>query len=234
MDKLTQLYGIGPALAEQYIKNGINGVKLNLEKPIRAQLKKKKVFPHLPAATQADLKWNPSRKILRAKIEKIESEFKKRLPGIKFQIAGSYRRKKPYSRDIDLIISAPSNRTTAEHWDAFLARMSKSDVVKFVEVFAQGEDKVSTILSYGKIRIKVDVFFTDPSEYLFMLLYATGSGQFNVRMRAVAKRKGYLLNQRGLYKKISPTVLERVPIKTEHELFEILGIRYLIPEKRLK
>lgn len=234
MDKLTQLYGIGPALAEQYIKNGINGVKLDLEKPIRAQLKKKKIFPHLPAATQADLKWNPSRKILRANIEKIEAEFKKRLPGIKFQIAGSYRRKKPYSRDIDLIISAPSNRTTAEHWNAFLARMSNSDVVKFVEVFAQGEDKVSTILSFGKIRIKVDVFFTDPSEYLFMLLYATGSGQFNVRMRAVAKRKGYLLNQRGLYKKISPTVLERVPIKTEHELFEILGIRYLIPEKRLK
>ncbi len=234
MDLLTQLYGIGPSLAEQYIKNGINGVKLDLKKPIRAQLKKKKIFPHLPLATQADLKWNPSRKILRANIEKIDKEFKKRLPGIKFQIAGSYRRKKPYSRDIDLIISAPSNRTTAEHWNAFLARMKKSKIVKFVEVFAQGDDKVSTILSFGKIRIKVDVFFTDPSEYLFMLLYATGSGQFNIRMRAIAKRKGYLLNQRGLYKKISPTVLERVPIKTEHQLFKILKIKYLIPEKRLK
>ena len=44
MDKLTQLYGIGPSLAEQYIKNGINGVKLDLKKPIRAQLKKKKIL----------------------------------------------------------------------------------------------------------------------------------------------------------------------------------------------
>lgn len=233
MNKLIKLYGIGPSLAEQYIKNGINGVKLDLEKPIRAQLKKHKIFPHLPAATQADLKWNPSRKIPRATIEKIDEEFKKRLTGIKFQIAGSYRRKKPFSRDIDLIISAAGG-TTAEHWDRFLIRMKESKLVKFVEVFAQGEDKVSSILSFGKIRIKVDVFFTDPSEYLFMLLYATGSGQFNVRMRSVAKRKGYLLNQRGLFKKVSATVLRRVPIEDEKELFDILGIKYLIPEKRLK
>jgi DNA polymerase/3'-5' exonuclease PolX len=240
MDKLTKIYGIGPKLAEQYLKEGINGVKLDKDKPMRAQLKKKKIFPHLPAATQADLRWNPSRRIPHTTIKKIDHEFKKRLPGVRHQIAGSYRRKKPYSRDIDLIISAPSNRTTAKHWESFLKRMKKSDSVKFVEVFAQGEDKVSTILRYQDSRgskrtfIKVDVFFTDPKEYMFMLLYATGSGSFNVRMRAVAKRKGYLLNQRGLYKKVSETILKRIPVKNEKHLFDILKIKYLEPEKRLK
>jgi DNA polymerase/3'-5' exonuclease PolX len=238
MDQLTRLYGIGPKLAKQYIRNGINGQTLDMAKPIRAQLKKKKIFPHLPAATRADLRWNPSRRIKRAVIVKIEAEFKKLLPGIRFQVAGSYRRQKPYSRDIDLIMSAPSSKTTAQHWKSFLKRMAKSKIVKFVEVFAQGDDKVSAILKYqnGKQKkyAKVDVFFTDPSEYLFMLLYATGSGQFNVMMRAVAKRKGFLLNQRGLYKKISTTILKRVPIKTERDLFKKLGIKYLTPEKRVK
>lgn len=238
MEKLTKIYGIGPAIAKQYIHDGINGVKLDLDKPIRAQLKKKKIFPHLSMATQADLRWNPSRRIQRTVIEKIDKEFKKLLPGIKFQIAGSYRRKKPYSRDIDLIISAPSNKTTIEHWNNFLARIKKSSLIKFVEVFAQGADKVSSVLSFTppghKINIKVDVFFTDPSEYMFMLLYATGSGKFNVRMRATAKRKGYLLNQHGLFQKISSTILKRIPVKTEHDLFKKLGITFLEPSKRIK
>lgn len=237
MNELTKLYGIGPKLAKQYIKDGINGVKLDLKKPIRAQLKKKSIFPYLPDATKADLKWNPSRKIPHAIIAKVDAEFKKYLPGIRFQIAGSYRRNKPFSRDIDLIISAPSNMTTAEQWDSFLSKMKKSRHVKFVEVFAQGTDKVSTILQYTngkKTIIKVDVFFTDPSEYMFMLLYATGSGLFNIRMRAVAKHRGFMLNQRGLYKKISPTILHRVPVETEKELFKILRITYLPPEKRIK
>jgi DNA polymerase/3'-5' exonuclease PolX len=69
---------------------------------------------------------------------------------------------------------------------------------------------------------------------MFMLLYATGSGRFNIRMRATAKRLGYLLNQRGLYKKVSSTVLRRIPVVSERALFKKLGMKYLAPNERLK
>lgn len=230
IEKLTALYGIGPKLAEDIIKNGINGVKIDTDKPIRAQLKK--VAKHLPDATRADLKYNPTRKIPHETIAKIDKLLKEHLLGFKFDIAGSYRRNKPFSRDIDIIVSAPSTKTTAEHWQDFLSRVPKK--IKFLEPYAQGIDKVSTMLKFNGYTCKVDVFFTDPREYMYMLLYATGSGIFNIRMRATAKRLGYLLNQRGLYKKISPTLLRRIFIKNEKALFKKLKMRYLEPNERLK
>lgn len=230
MDELTKLYGIGPGLAEKILKDGIHGHKINPAKPIRAQLKK--YAEYLPDATKADLKYNPSRKIPHATIAKIDRLLQKHLTGFRFDIAGSYRRNKPFSRDIDIIVSAPSTKSTAEHWKRFLGQVPKS--IKFLPPYAQGADKVSTMLVFSGLTCKVDVFFTDPKEYMFMLLYATGSGIFNIRMRATAKRLGYMLNQRGLYKRISPTILRRMPIKDEKALFKKLKMRYLLPTQRFK
>lgn len=243
MDELIKIYGIGPKLANDYLKFGItinNGKRfvINPYKPIRPQLKK--CIKFLPEATQADLKYNPTRTIPRKVITKIDDLLRKNLKGFKFEIAGSYRRHKPISRDIDIIVSVSSSKSTAEHWLDFLKLVPKQ--IKFVTVYAQGEDKVSTILQFkfkenGQSKIitcKVDVFFTDVKSYMYTLLYATGSGQFNIRMRYTAKRLGYLLNQHGLYKKISPTILKKVKIKDEKHLFKVLGMKYLEPHQRLK
>jgi DNA polymerase/3'-5' exonuclease PolX len=229
-DTLTDIYGIGPGLAAKILTEGIAGHKIDPTKLLRPQLKK--YAEYLPEATRADLKYNPSRKIPHAVIARIDKLLQKHLVGFKFNIAGSYRRNKPFSRDIDIIISAPSTKSTADHWKHFLTLVPKSIV--FLEPYAQGADKVSTMLQFGGYTCKVDVFFTDPKEYMFMLLYATGSGIFNIRMRATAKRLGYLLNQRGLYKRVSPSILRRVPIRDEKALFKKLKMRYLEPHQRIK
>jgi len=226
MDKLTNIYGIGPELAKKLITK----YSLDLNKPIRTQLKKHAA--DLPVSTQADLKYNPTRRIPNAVIAKLDAVLRTKLRGFKYEISGSYKRGKPFSRDIDIIVSSPTTKTTAEHWDAFVARMPSS--VKFMKPYAQGLDKVSTMLKFGKYTCKVDVFFTDPREYMFMSLYATGSGSFNIRMRATAKRLGYLLNQRGLYKRVSETILRRVPIKNEKDLFKKLNMKYLTPSQRIR
>lgn len=236
VDALTEFYGIGPVLANDYIKNGIAGHKLDFTKPLRPQLTKLLndpiVFEFLPDATKADLIYNPNRQIPNKIIKEIDALLHKNLKGFKFDIAGSYRRNKPISRDIDIIVSSPSSKTTAQHWELFVSKVPPQ--IQFMPPYAQGEDKVSTMLKYKNYTCKVDIFFTDPKEYMYMLLYATGSGQFNIRMRSIAKRKGYLLNQRGLYKKISPNILEKVPVKNEKDLFKILGIKWLEPHERLK
>lgn len=237
MDELEKLYGIGPVYANKIIREGVNGVKIDTSKPIRRQLKSPKIYPHLPLATQADLKYNPSRKIPRIVIADIAKTLKHKLKGTKHEIAGSFRRKKPFSRDIDLIIS-----TKTTNMDRYLKKINVGNrKFKIVHIFAQGDDKVSAIITYKgpasknkKINIKADIFFTDPREYMFMLLFATGSGKFNIRMRSVAKRKGYLLNHHGLYKRAAPdsNILDIIPIKTEKELFKYLKIHYLPPELR--
>lgn len=236
VEALTQFYGIGPVVAKEYIKNGIAGHYLDFTKPLRQQLsellKDPAVVDKLTDATKADLIYNPTRQIPNKIIKEIDDLLHKQLKGFKFDIAGSYRRNKPISRDIDIIVSSPSSKTTAQHWEIFLSKVPAQ--IQFMPPYAQGDDKVSTILKYKNYTCKVDVFFTDPKEYMYMLLYATGSGQFNIRMRSVAKRKGYLLNQRGLYKKISPNILQKVPIRNEKHLFEVLKIKWLEPEERLK
>jgi len=59
-------------------------------------------------------------------------------------------------------------------------------------------------------------------------LYLIGSGKFNIWLRSIAKRKGYLLNQYGLFKRENG---KRVSSK-EKEIFQILNIKFIPYEKR--
>ena len=59
-------------------------------------------------------------------------------------------------------------------------------------------------------------------------MYFTGNREFNIRMRAIAKNKGYLLNQYGLFKKTG----QRVPIRDERDIFKKLNITYVRTDQR--
>ncbi len=81
---------------------------------------------------------------------------------------------------------------------------------------------------------QVDFMKTTKEEYVFMLLYITGSKEFNIKMRAIAKNKGYLLNQKGLFKVNNNKVDNNsVIVKNEKEIFDILEMEYLLPRKRI-
>jgi DNA polymerase (family 10) len=59
-------------------------------------------------------------------------------------------------------------------------------------------------------------------------LYFTGSYEFNEKMRGIAKRQGYKLNEYGLYKGE-----KLIQIYCEKDVFDILGMNYLEPKDRL-
>jgi DNA polymerase/3'-5' exonuclease PolX len=108
-----------------------------------------------------------------------------------------------------------------------------------VRVYAHGKDKVSLVILVTKdakrhIYYKVDVFRSSPKTQYSMLLYSTGSKQFNIRMRGVARKKGYLLNQNGLFKldKNGKSNKTPIPVKSEKDFFRILGMKYVLPENR--
>ena len=61
------------------------------------------------------------------------------------------------------------------------------------------------------------------------LLWFTGSKTFNIELRYTAKKKGYTLNQHGLFNR---DTVERIPIFTEKEILAFLGKNWIPPEKR--
>jgi DNA polymerase (family 10) len=62
----------------------------------------------------------------------------------------------------------------------------------------------------------------------YAMLHFTGSKVHNIKMRAIAKEKGWLLNQHGLFDKDS----NLIKCSTEKEIFDKLEIDYIEPEFR--
>ena len=69
------------------------------------------------------------------------------------------------------------------------------------------------------------------------MLYFTGSGDFNKIMRAEALKKGYTINEYGIYKlkKQGKKMVkgELVPTETEEDIFKVVDMTYLKPEQRV-
>jgi len=231
IDNLMDIAGIGKTKATTLVNSGLTKV---------SDLNKKKYREQLNDATKLLLKYNPERKIAHDDIKKIE----KKLTGFpSAQIVGGFRRKKPFSKDIDvMIVSKDAKKSSYKMLDDILYKYITYLKKKFkdVYVYSQGGDKASllilvdsTINTQKSVYYKVDVFKCPNKHKHAMLLYSTGSKEFNVRMRANASRQGYLLNQNGLYKKnngvVAPTP---VPVKSEKDFFKILNIPYIIPKKR--
>jgi len=76
---------------------------------------------------------------------------------------------------------------------------------------------------------RIDIRFVPYESYYSALLYFTGSGSFNKKMRTVAINAGYLLNEYGLFNKKTN---KQIKIKSEKDIFDILKMEYLEPQFR--
>lgn len=144
------------------------------------------------------------------------------LPNATIEIGGSYRREVPTSGDVDvLIMGATSDEVARAFEEAELT----------VDVLKHGTDRYTAVMTDGESLFKVDVFIVPKNEWAPALLYVTGSMLNNLAMRGKAKRMGMLLNQHGLYK-ISGDEHILIPTKTERDIFDALGMKYLEPRER--
>ncbi len=132
--------------------------------------------------------------------------------------AGSFRRKKSTIHDLDIVV-----RTGKP--EIVLKKFAKMSFVK--EVLGVGEEKATIISKKG---IQVDVrAFTD-EEFGAGLLYFTGDKQHNIWLRKIAIKKGWKLNEYGLFDNKTG---KRIAGKTEEEIYEKLGVKFIEPEKRI-
>jgi DNA polymerase/3'-5' exonuclease PolX len=145
-------------------------------------------------------------------------------------IVGSYRRGRPDSGDIDMLV-----RTTDATVDAgkaladYVKQLRDAGYVK--EVLAIGSHKCLAIsqLPGSKAR-RLDLLVTPPEEFPFAVLYFTGSDGFNVRMRQLALERGFTLNEHALtHVKTGKTV---GGIKAEADIFAALKMEWREPVDR--
>ena len=142
---------------------------------------------------------------------------------VKYEACGSYRRLKDWVADIDfLLIMQGSSDVLYNH----IASISEGHTV-----VAKGE-KYMSILVKGT-TFKVDFKVIPEESWVFGVLHYTGSASSNISLRAAASRKGWKLNEYGLYyKETGKPVRSLNTFVTEKDIFDILGEKYKAPQDR--
>lgn len=145
-----------------------------------------------------------------------------KIPGVlQASLAGSIRRKKETVGDIDLVATAERR-----HWKKIIARFITLPQVK--RVLASGETKASVVLKGNDVQ--ADIRVVHENEYGAALLYFTGSREHTIQLRTIAKKKGWKINEYGVF---DVNTNERLAGETEKGIYQLFNLPYIPPEKRL-
>jgi len=131
------------------------------------------------------------------------------------EVCGSIRRRKEVVRDMDILVAAENH----EKITSFFVSMPEVD-----QVLVTGETKTSVRMKSG---IEADLRVVTRQEFPYALVYFTGSKEHNVRLRGIAKKKGWKLNEYGIFDGDN-----LVTCKSEEEIYRALGLPYIPPELR--
>lgn len=165
-----------------------------------------------------------SKRILLPEALSISSQYQQYLSGNascqNLQIAGSLRRWKETIGDLDFLCTSNQPEKVITHFTQF----------PYVErVLASGKTKASVLLNTG---LQCDLRVVDPQSHGAALLYFTGSKEHNVRLRELARKKGYTLNEYGLFRINQKKNDKPIASRTEKDMYRALGLPWIPPELR--
>jgi len=132
-------------------------------------------------------------------------------------VAGSLRRMKETIGDIDILTSSKDPEAVMEYFVSYPA---------VARVLAKGSTKTSVLL---KDNLQVDLRVVEDKSYGAALQYFTGSKDHNVTLRALAIKKGFKLNEYGLFDKDTERFIAG---RTEADIYKKIGFPYIEPELR--
>ena len=130
-------------------------------------------------------------------------------------LAGSYRRCKETVGDLDILITAKKN---APIMDRF------TDYDEVADVISKGKTRSTVLLRSG---LQVDLRVVPQVSFGSALQYFTGSKSHNIAVRKLGAKKGYKINEYGVFEND-----KRIAGKTEAEVYEKVGLPYIPPELR--
>lgn len=136
----------------------------------------------------------------------------------KYSVAGSYRRTKEQSSDMDFIIVTDTPSVVRENLLKLLPTK---------ETIAAGDSKLSVTLELEEI-IDVDFRFVTDTQYASALHHFTGSKDHNVKMRQLAKSRGEKISEYGVEQE-DGTVLT---FESEEDFFAHFDLPFIQPNLR--
>lgn len=139
---------------------------------------------------------------------------------VRLEAVGSVRRGVAVAGDIDVLAVSRAPRLDAMSWT-----LGGRPVAAAALVWGGGR---RARLEAGGAAF--DLFLAAPAERPTALFHLTGPRSFNVRTRAAAKRKGWRLNQYGLWD--ARTGARVAAFATERAVFAALGVTYRRPADR--
>jgi DNA polymerase (family 10) len=150
-------------------------------------------------------------------IEEIKAYMAESDAVIAVEVAGSARRRRDTVGDLDVLVSSLKPEEVSE---------------RFVSM-----PPVARVLSHGSTRstvvmenfLQVDLRVVPPESYGAALQYFTGSKDHNVKLRTIAVRAGYKLNEYGLFDRETD---ESVAGEDEEGIYRALGMELMPPELR--
>ena len=148
-------------------------------------------------------------------------------PTAEITIAGSYRRRKPTSGDIDVLLKSKDPKT----FDRLIDRLVKLGYL--VEYLAHGRKKYNGICKLGRkgVSRRIDIMYTKPEEYPFAVFYFTGSDEFNKKIRKEIVDRGISINEYSL-KDLETKKKVDHEFYSEKDIFDYLGMKYVEPWDR--
>lgn len=239
--ELCQIPGIGPSKAKKLYQEGITSINQLITRGTDLINEKQKIgLRHYQ-----DL----GEKIPRDEMDIWETsllELCKEVLGdniLKVCLAGSFRRGLSQSGDIDCYLCVKNDKGVLQE---IYETLLNDEYIVEEDIFSLGKKKMMAVarlpfLEEAKAR-HLDVFVYPEKQYPFAILYATGSGEFNVKMRNVAIKQGYSLSDQGIKvgdnkgEDIGPELIHskigKNMIETEMDIFRFLEMEYIEPKDR--
>ncbi|WP_154837865.1 DNA polymerase/3'-5' exonuclease PolX [Staphylococcus sp. Marseille-Q1834] len=157
---------------------------------------------------------------LMRKLNQTISEYLETLEGVdKYSVAGSFRRYKEMSKDLDYIIST-------DHPDKVQQQLLA--IPNKVKEVAVGQTKVSLELTYDDETVGVDFRLIEPAAYYHTLQHFTGSKDHNIRIRQLAKAQNEKVSEYGIEQQ-DGTLLQ---FQSEAEIYQHFGSEWINPAMR--
>lgn len=226
LEEITAVEGVGPKMVMKLYKHlGIKTLH-DLEKAAKAG--KIRCLEGFGEKTEQNilkgidfLKKNKGRFILgfvMPKVREIENRIRS-LKGVKQAVVGgSIRRRKETVGDGDILVTVSSPKTAKRVVDYFI------HMPEVIYIYSKGPTRSSVKLDNG---MDFDLRVVPEESFGAALQYFTGNKDHNIVLRKIAIKKGYKLNEYGLFKG-----KKRIAGKTEEEIYKTLGLKWMEPELR--
>lgn len=219
LDAFRKIYGVGPKKAAELVAAGYT----TIASLMGASLNKNQ---RIGLLYYEDLQL----RIPRSEMEVHEATLMSHKPAaLEGVIVGSYRRGRPDSGDIDMMICTETESGAPIALANYVGTLRAAGYIK--EILALGDHKCLAICQLpGKPARRLDLLVTPPTSFAASVLYFTGSDGFNVHMRQIAKDKGFTLNEHGLMRTDTKVMVEG--LKSERDIFTALSLQWKEPVER--